>query len=47
MVSKLASNHRLSPLCVGSSLKSGKAEDLSQYDPGCLTGPKTSNFRLL
>ena len=33
-LASLASNHRLSPLSVGSSPTSGNAEDLSQYDPG-------------
>ena len=33
-LASLAFNHRLSPLCVGSTHASDNTEDLSQYDPG-------------
>ena len=36
-----ACNHRLS---VGSSPTSGNAENLPQYDPGCIMGGKTQTL---
>ena len=33
-------------LCVGSTPTSGNTEDLSQYDPGCITGCKLLTLTL-